>query len=227
VNSQQKHAGQPGVRFTAFPRDKQARAVTFLNANAFEVPAWMVQPEILRRIEPSGALDRVQAAQLRVLNNLLSGARIERLVEQESLDGPTAYPAVDFLADVRKGIWSEAYAAGPVKVDAYRRNLQRAYVETLSERINGRQAAANDARAFFRGELRTLDRDLRLSLARVSDRATRLHLEDVRTQVARALDPAVRETAPAGAARTFAVSLDADPGTDPEACWLDHAIRRD
>ena len=106
---------------------------------------------------------------------------------------------MDFLADVRKGIWNEVYTAAPVKVDAYRRNLQRAYVETLSERINGRQASADDARAFFRGELKTLDRDLQTALARVTDRATRLHIEDVRTQVARALDPAVRETGPAGA----------------------------
>ena len=89
-----------------------------------------------------------------------------------------------------------------MKVDAYRRNLQRAYVETLAERINGRQAAADDARALFPGELKTLDRDLQTALARTTDRATRLHVEDVRTQVARALDPAVRETAPAGARRS-------------------------
>ena len=35
-NSQQKHVGQDGVRFTPIPRDEQARAVQFLNANAFE-----------------------------------------------------------------------------------------------------------------------------------------------------------------------------------------------
>jgi hypothetical protein len=223
VNSQQKHTGQSGVRFTPFARDKQARATAFLNANAFRVPVWMVQPEVLRRIEPAGALDRVLAAQLRVLGTVLSSARIERLVEQESIDGTAAYRAVDFLTEVRKGIWSEVYGAAPVKVDAYRRNLQRAYVETLSERINGRQAAANDARAFFRGELRTLDRDVQANLARVTDRATRLHLEDVRTQIARALDPAVRDTAPAGAARAFD-GLDAADG-DEDRCWMDYAIR--
>ena len=54
---------------------------------------------------------------------------------------------------------------GPVKIDAYRRNLQRTYVETLGNRINGRQAAVDDARAFFRGELKTLDTDLRAAAA--------------------------------------------------------------
>ena len=169
-NSQQKHAGQTGVRFTPIARDKQAHAVQFLNANAFEVPSWAVNPDILRRIEPVGVLDRIRTGQQRVLNSLLSSTRIARLVEQETIDGAAAYRPVDFLADVRKGIWSEAYGTAPVKIDAYRRNLQRAYVETLADRINGRQAAVDDARAFFRGELKTLDADLRAAAPRASDR---------------------------------------------------------
>ena len=71
-NSQQKHAGQDGVRFTMVPREKQVAAVRFLNDNAFATPTWALKPEILRRIEPSGALERVKTAQLRVLNVLLT-----------------------------------------------------------------------------------------------------------------------------------------------------------
>ena len=50
---------------------------------------------------------------------------------------------------MRRGVWTELAGAGPVKVDAFRRNLQRAYLDTLAERINGRQAASDDARALF------------------------------------------------------------------------------
>jgi hypothetical protein len=225
-NSQQKHSGQTGVRFTPIARARQAQAVTFLNANAFEVPAWAVNPDILRRIEPVGVLDRIRTGQLRVLNSLLSSARIARLVEQETLDGAAAYRPLEFLADVRKGIWSEAYGTGPVKIDAYRRNLQRTYVETLGDRVNGRQAAVDDARAFFRGELKTLDADLRAAAARTTDRPTRLHLEDVRMQIVRALDPAVQESGPAGGVRPGADMLDdLDVSVDPVACWVDYAIR--
>ena len=103
--------------------------------------------------------------------------------------------------DVRKGVWSEFYNGTPVKVDAYRRNLQRAYVETLADRINGRLAAVDDSRAFFRGELKTLDADLRAAMARTTDRETRLHIDDVRTQIERALDPTVQELAGTAAAR--------------------------
>jgi hypothetical protein len=224
-SSQQKNIGQQGVLFTPITRERQAGAVSFLNANAFQTPTWAINPEILRRIEPVGVLDRVRTGQLRVLSSLLSSPRIARLVEQETLDGPKAYRSLEFLGDVRKGVWSEFYNGAPIKVDAYRRNLQRAYVETLADRINGRLAAVDDSRAFFRGELKTLDTDLRTALVRASDRETRLHVDDVRTQIQRALDPTVQETPGAAAARPTLTDEFVDVAIDPESCWLDYAIR--
>jgi hypothetical protein len=222
-NSQQKHIGQQGLRFTPIARDRQAGAVRFLQENAFATPEWAIKPDILRRIEPVGVLDRVRAAQQRVLGSLLSTARLSRLVEQEALDGAVAYRPLDFLADVRKGVWSEIYAEGPAQVDAYRRNLQRAYVETLADRVNGAQATPSDARAFFRGELKTLDTDLQRALTRTTDRPTGLHIEDVRSQIARALDPSVQGT-PASRATTNLTDAWMDPTIEPESCWLDYAI---
>jgi hypothetical protein len=223
-NSQQKHIGQQGLRFTPIARDRQAGAVRFLQENAFATPEWAIKPEILRRIEPVGVLERVRAAQQRVLGSLLNSARLSRLVEQEALDGAVAYRPLDFLADVRKGVWSEIYAEGPAQVDAYRRNLQRAYVETLADRVNGAQATPSDARAFFRGELKALDADLQRALTRTTDRATGLHIEDVRSQIARALDPSVQATAAGTRATTNLTDAWMDPTVEPESCWLDYAI---
>ena len=58
-------------------------------------------------MEPAGALNRVRNAQTAVMNSLLQMARIERLIEQAALDGPAAYAPVQFLTDLRRGIWSE------------------------------------------------------------------------------------------------------------------------
>src|SRR5207244_9682075 len=107
VDSQQKHIGQEGVRFTPVSRDRQVNAVKFLQENAFKVPAFAINPDILRRMEPVGVLERVKTSQTRVLNTLFANARIGRLIEQEAIDGPAAYRPTDFFADVRKGIWSE------------------------------------------------------------------------------------------------------------------------
>jgi hypothetical protein len=115
--------------------------------------------------------------------------------------------------------------AGPI--DAYRRNLQRAYVETLADRVNGRAAASDDARAFFRGELKTLSADLKAAAGRMTDRETQMHLDDIQTQIAHALDPAIQGTpgAAAGARAGTTLDDDFDVTAAPDSCWVDYAIR--
>src|SRR4029079_8545438 len=153
-NSQQKHAGQDGVRFTLVPKERQAAAVRFLNENAFATPTWALKPEILRRIEASGAMARVNTAQERILNSLLNNARFDRLVEQEAIDGVAAYKPADFMVDVRRGIWSELEGAGPIRIDVYRRNLQNSYIDLLSNKLNVRPSVTDDYRALIKAELR-------------------------------------------------------------------------
>ena len=186
--SQQKHAGQEGVRFVTIGRDRQAGAMAFLNAHAFETPAFLIDPEILRRIEATGVLGRIESAQGRILGSLLSSDRMTRLIEQEALDGGAVYAPTVFLADLRHGIWREL-DQGSVEVDAYRRNLQHLYLSTMDQKLNGPRPVTNDERAFVRGELRSLDAALGVAVTRATGRATRLHLEDARDQIARALDP--------------------------------------
>lgn len=91
------------------------------------------------------------------------------------------------------------------KVDAYRRALQRAYLDVVRSRINppatpadttgrgggggrggrgGRGGGTGDARGVLRGELRILDAELAKAIPKAADRATRLHLEDARTEIA-------------------------------------------
>ncbi|MFN2482725.1 MAG: zinc-dependent metalloprotease, partial [Pyrinomonadaceae bacterium] len=230
-DSQQKHGGQDGVRFVAVPRARQAAAVAFLNDNAFQTPAWAIKPEILRRIEPTGALERIRAAQMRVLNSLLSNTRVARLVEQEALEGASAYHPADFFADVRRGVWREIDAPR-VRIDAYRRNLQRGYINLMAEKLNGRQPVTDDARAFIRGELRALTAAITASLPRATDRATQLHLQAARDQIAKALDPKFAPPAPASPTGSpFGVSNTDDPSDAPNLfdlldCWRDTAIRR-
>jgi len=187
--SQQKHGGQDGVRFAIVPRPKQAAAVKFLNDNAFTTPAFVIKPELLRRMEPSGTLDRIQTAQRRVLNTLLNANRFARLVEQAAVDKGDVYEPVAFLADLRDGVWRELGANAPV-IDTFRRNTQRAYLDVVDTRIHD-EDTGDEMRALLKGELRTLDAMTARAIARTRDAATRMHLLDVRDQIARTLDPRV------------------------------------
>jgi hypothetical protein len=156
-----------------------------------------------------------------VLTSVLGTPRIARLVEQEAIDGASAYKATDMLADVRHGVWRELGAAS-VSVDPYRRGLQRAYLQLFDERLNGRGAVVGDVRAFFRGELQSLGTELTAAQAKTkpADAATRMHLMDAQRQVQRILDP---RFAPVEAAA--AAGQQGRPGMDEElAEWLRHMM---
>jgi hypothetical protein len=230
-DSQQKHGGQDGVRFTTIAKERQQTAMTFLNDQAFETPTFLIKPEVLRRIEPSGVLARIGSAQGRVLRSLLSSARMVRMVEQEALDGDAAYAPTTFPEDLRNGLWREVNDSRS-DVDPYRRGLQRTYLSILNEKLNGRRPVTSDERAFLRGELKALDSAISEALDRGGhNRATQLHLEDARDQISQALEP--RFTSASGpSATTGAVALfdEADGGdqSDPFTaffCWPDYGIR--
>lgn len=236
-NSQQKHIGQNGVRFELLPKARQTEAVKFLNDNAFATPMWAVDKEILRRIEPIGALNRVRNAQNSILNNLLSSARFARLIEQQALDGNAAYNATDFLADVRSGVWGEL-SAPKVTVDAYRRNLQRSYLDIANTKINGSAQAApqglppgfaamfitsGDERAFYRAELRAISAAAASAAARATDKATKYHLEGVRDHIGKILDPDAGATRP-NAINTQAMEL-LELYLNPTSCWPDYVVK--
>lgn len=213
VNQETKYAGQSGTVYTPVPRDKQAEAVRFLLANAFTTPTYFLDPELLRRLEPSGSVERIRARQSALLNTLFQDARLGRLAEQGAAPGSTgAYTLSDLFDDVRKGLFSEASAVRPV-TDGYRRNIQRAFVDQMDRIINTPltpqlppgfppQLAATipprpaDARADARAELVALDSQLGTALARTSDRETRAHFQDLRARIDRVLHPL-----PAAAAR--------------------------
>ncbi|MBI4892417.1 MAG: zinc-dependent metalloprotease, partial [Acidobacteria bacterium] len=74
--TQQLHGGQPGVRFKAVPKERQQAAVQFLLVNGMNVPKWALNPEVLRRIEPDGAITRVRTAQTRLMSAMLLSTRM-------------------------------------------------------------------------------------------------------------------------------------------------------
>jgi hypothetical protein len=201
-NSQQKHIGQDGVRFEVLARAKQQEAVQYLVANAFQTPTMMVRPEILRRIEPSGIIDRVRNAQSSVMNSLIQNARIDRMVEQVALDGPAAYSPLDFLTELRYGVWAEVPKSG-TNIDIFRRNLQRTYLTIMDNRLNGPTAPSAEVRSLLKGELRAVGEmvDTALRSGGNRDEATMRHLRDVIDEVSTILDPrAMRQRTPPAAA---------------------------
>jgi hypothetical protein len=234
-DSREKHTGQDGPLFVPVSKPRQEAAVKFLSENAFATPTWAVDRSLLRLIEPIGALTRIRSAQSSVLTSLLSSPRFARLVEQEAIDGGASYNPADFLAAVRKGVWKELDAP-QVKVDAYRRNLQHAYLDLTNTKVNGSTPVINglppemagmfassaDEKPFYRAELRSLNASVTAALAKTGDRETKAHLEGVRDQIARILDP---KFAAASGASGITIRMGMDGLETPnQTCWPDYII---
>ena len=218
LNSQEKVVGQEGRVFTLVPKPRQQEAVKFLVENAFSTPNFLIDPEILRRIEANGALQRIRNSQAGVLNQLLNDQRFARLIEQQTLDGTAAYTAAELLSTVRKGVWKELDGSS-VKIDAYRRNLQNAYLEIVNTKLNGAtggpaaaggrggggrggqtMAKSDDEKPFYRAELHALNTAISVAIAKANDHDTKAHLEGAKDQIARILDPKFLPAAPVVAA---------------------------
>ncbi len=146
-------------------------------------------------------MGRISEAHAWILNGLIDESRLVRLLEQR------VYPIEEFFDDLRLGIWSELDASR--EVDPYRAALQRTYVEVVAERLHHSAVI----RAYARGELNVLNSTIEKTLLNVHlDRATRFHLEDVRQQINRALDPKFPPPAPSPRPETPSFPLRVDNG---------------
>ena len=209
VDGQEKYGSQPGARFTPIPRERQRAAVQFVQQQLFQTPTWMLDPQILRRLEPDGAVARINATQRGILAFMMNDERMARLVEFEAMPGTVRpYSLPEFLADMRTGIWSEL-AGGSVRVDAYRRGLQRIYLEAVTQKLNANPSTmprisssaqtgqfytaaarpSTDVKALLRMEMRTLDAALAAAQGKAGDAVTRAHLADARWQIKQLLEP--------------------------------------
>jgi len=195
---------QEGPVYEHVPKERQEEAVAFLNKELFETPEWMIDEDILRRVEPAGVVERIRAVQERTLKALFDFSRLARLLEAEALYGKESYTMLDLCHDTREGIWSELEDGD--EIDTYRRNIQRAYIELMETLMKEEQSPVNgeirryvaytpvdvsqsDIRALARANLKQLQNEIQQALPRFDDEMSRYHLEDAQMRIDMILDP--------------------------------------
>ncbi|NVJ47869.1 MAG: zinc-dependent metalloprotease, partial [Cytophagia bacterium] len=197
VKEDYKTPDQDGMVYTHAPKAKQKEAVKFLNEQLFNTPMWMLDNEILGRLQDYGAVEDMRGLQVSTLNDLLGWGKLGRVIENSALNGSDAYSMLELTADIRAGLWSEL--RGGNAIDTYRRNLQRAHIEKLGQLLtedepasrfgNSVDASQSDIRAIARAELKSLQSSIRAAIPRTSDRMSKIHLEDALERVNSILDP--------------------------------------
>ncbi|GGD73123.1 glutaminyl-tRNA synthetase [Maribacter cobaltidurans] len=204
VYEHHKTYDQEGAVYTHVDAEHQENCMKFLQEQLFQTPEWLLDQDIFGKIQYSGFVERIRAIQERTLNNILSLGKMARLVENEAANGNDAYTLVEMMDDLREGIWSELSTGK--KIDTYRRNLQKAYIDRLAYLMTAenqkklpdfggyrKSTAVNtsqsDIRSVARAELNILKRNIRNAIGGVSDRMSRYHLQDIEERIDHILNP--------------------------------------
>lgn len=179
--------GDADAVYVPVEAERQREAVRFLLEHGFTVPRSLIDPSILDRIQPAGAPDRMLSSFRQLLGGLIQESRIDRMAEFAERGDVEAYPPAEMLADLRRGIWSEL-SAPEVRVDLYRRSLQRAHVEALARHVKNLDVDS-DLPALCRAELEAILAEIHGAKARAADAETRAHLADLAERIDRELEP--------------------------------------
>lgn len=193
---------QEGEVYEPAPKEMQQAAVAFLNQQLFQTPTWLMEPEVLNKIQPNNGLGAIASMQERTLNSLLSTPRLLRLLETEAAF-PNAYSVGDLYNDLYTSIWEELLTDRPVTL--HRRNVQKLLLQRMitmlhPDPFNPRRSffavkdvepmdpMATDIVSINRGYLKKLYEALEKGIRKVDDERTRFHYEDCKSRIEEALD---------------------------------------
>ena len=194
VKETPKMVEQKGAIYELVSKSEQKEALKFLSENVFTTPNWLLKTSVLTKIDKS-PVEVVENLQKTVLNRVLSEGVLNKLYEGESLDA-NAYAVYDYLQDIKNSVFSELKSSS--KIDIYRRNLQKNFVETLIARTQaskpstGRNAEKvsdnSDVKSLTRGVLREIKADASKNAQNAQDAVTKYHLEDLVYRIDKALE---------------------------------------
>jgi hypothetical protein len=199
-----KMTEQTGAVYEYTPKARQKEALAFLDKYVFATPTWLINNEVYSKIGGGGALSTIGSKQETLLGNLLSTDRLSRLMQAEAaMSSGNTYTLIDCMADVQKILFTELATAKPI--DAYRRNLQKAYIEKMASLVNPTTGGLfggivfsfgvlvdvkkTDIPSVAKGNLRSLKTLINAALPATTDKMSRYHLQDIVDRINKILDP--------------------------------------
>lgn len=172
------------------PANIQKRAIAFLNEQLFTTPEWLIDRQLMEKakILPVNVICSLQSG---VLARLINKNTLDKMSENEILNGKKAYTSAQMFNDLKKVIWSNLGQS-----DIYKRNMQKAYVENLinlldkkgnaDKNVSGKRPAYSEAPAIAHGQLTELKR-LATSAASMTSGTAKGHYQNLITLIDNAL----------------------------------------
>ncbi len=174
---------QKKATYTYVSKSKQTRAMQFLNKHIFNAPTWLVDVDLTRRFEAEGVIDRVANLQSSTLNQLFNTGRMNRLIENETVNKANAYSLYGLFNDSESYIFNDIAGA-----DAYKRNLQRLYIDKMKSILmsDNNDVNRSDIKAAARGSLYSLYN--KVKKAKKTDSLQAMHQLDLKNRIKEILD---------------------------------------
>jgi len=142
VHETWKTVEQPGDIYTPAPKAKQKEAVDFLVKEVFITPDWLLNNDILNKINNPLRLGTAATIQSRAMDMVLTHRVFNTLMMMENRYGKAnTYTITELMADMKAGVWTELTTKKPV--DMYRRSIQKNYVSNVFASIKEAEEGAN------------------------------------------------------------------------------------
>ena len=172
---------QPGNKYEPVPKDRQKRALNWLNDNLFRKPTWLVDVPYIWNVtdRPDSKLYPYVKS---TVTSLLNYQKLERLGQFADY-GPGNYTPEEYLDDLTGMVFEELYKGRAT--DSWRRYLQRQFVASALDVVASKAAEGTDARTLLMGTL--LDLQKKTAKAKSSDTATQAHWQDLSKMIEKAL----------------------------------------
>lgn len=181
-----KTVEQTGPVYVVVPKEKQKRAVAFLQDQLFTTPYWLMDGKLYDLTTTDFSL--ITKIQKSGLIALLSPQRLTTLIAQERNYGARAYTITEMLQDLKQGIFSELTTQKPISI--YRRDLQKIYTELLISIITKQTTGLdNDGLSVVKGHAKLLAVQIKSASAHAANVVTREHLVDMYERLNHALKP--------------------------------------
>ncbi|MCI2227660.1 zinc-dependent metalloprotease [Polaribacter sp. MSW13] len=181
-----KKPEQTGNVYVNVDKKRQKESLIWLQNNVFSTQNWLLDKNILNKIDESGYTERFLRYQNRHLNTLLNTNTLKRMIDAEVIQS-NFYPASEMIRDLRKGIFSETNSLK--NVDVYRRNLQKSFIQKIETLLIDKKAKNTDISSIVRGELEALKYQLNTASKRATNRITKYHYKDCLVMVNNILNP--------------------------------------
>lgn len=181
-----KKPSQQGAIYVPVSKNVQKESLNWLLNNVFKTQNWLLDKNILNKIDETGYTEKLGRYQDRNLATLLNYRTLERMIEAEVIQD-NFYPASDMISDLRIGIFSEARSTK--NVDLQRRKLQKSFIKRLGSLMSDKSAKSTDISSIVRGELTTLKYQLNTASKRAINKISKYHYKDLIVNINNILDP--------------------------------------